>query len=104
MAKTVTIIVSHKTLLYVAIGAIVVALLVLNAYAFLRPSGNGNKGTAAPLSTLGGGNDFENTAENFNAAKAAENPQDKCATPPGYTDAEWKEHMGHHPEQYEGCL
>ena len=25
---------------------------------------------------------------------------DKCATPAGYTDAQWREHMGHHPDQY----
>lgn len=89
MAKTITIRVDHNTLLYAAIGVIVVALLVLNAYAFLRPSGSGA---------------VANTAQKFIAAKAAENPQDKCATPPGYTDAEWKEHLGHHPELYQECL
>ena len=90
MAKTITISISRNALLYVAIGMIVVALLVLNAYAFLQPTGNGG-GVAK-------------TAENFNAFKAAENPTDKCATPSGYTDAEWKEHMGHHPDMYAGCL
>ncbi len=30
--------------------------------------------------------------------------QDKCATPSGYTDEEWKEHMGHHPDRYKECL
>ncbi|MBI4173619.1 MAG: hypothetical protein HY519_02760 [Candidatus Aenigmarchaeota archaeon] len=29
---------------------------------------------------------------------------DKCQTPPGYTDAKWREHMGHHPELYQECL
>jgi len=29
---------------------------------------------------------------------------DKCATPAGYTDQEWKEHMSHHPERYKECL
>lgn len=93
MAKTITISVSHNALLYAAIGVIVVALLALNAYAFLRPGSNGS-----------GGNAVEKTAENFNAFKAAENPADKCATPAGYTDERWKEHMGHHPEQYAECL
>lgn len=92
MAKTITIRVSNNTLLYSVIGVIVVALLVLNAYAFLRPTGNS------------GGKAVENTAENFNTAKAAENPADKCATPQGYTDEEWKEHMGHHPDLYKECL
>lgn len=90
MAKTITINASHRALLYLVIGVIVVALLVLNAYAFLRPGSSGDA--------------VKNTAENFNAFKAAENPQDKCATPPGYTDEQWKEHMGHHPEQYQECL
>lgn len=44
------------------------------------------------------------TNENYARAKAAENPNDKCATPPGYTDAQWREHMSHHPDQYAGCL
>ncbi len=88
--KTITISVGHNTLLYVAIGVILVALLVLNAYAFLRPDG--------------GGKSVANTAENFNTFKAAENQQDKCATPSGYTDEQWKEHMGHHPDLYKECL
>ncbi len=29
---------------------------------------------------------------------------DKCKTPSGYTDKEWKDHMSHHPEQYKECL
>ena len=42
--------------------------------------------------------------ENFQKAIAAENPEDKCKAPAGYNDEEWKEHMSHHPEMYEGCL
>ncbi len=30
--------------------------------------------------------------------------QDKCATPPGYTDEQGIEHMGHHPDMYAECL
>ncbi|MBI4177077.1 MAG: hypothetical protein HY516_01810 [Candidatus Aenigmarchaeota archaeon] len=29
---------------------------------------------------------------------------DKCKTPSGYTDDEWREHMGHHPAVYAECL
>lgn len=29
---------------------------------------------------------------------------DKCKTQSGYTDEQWKEHMGHHPDFYEECL
>ena len=30
--------------------------------------------------------------------------EDKCQTPPGYSDQEWKEHMSHHPDRYKECL
>ena len=39
----------------------------------------------------------------YQAAIKAQNPADKCATPPGYTDAQWREHMGHHPDMYAAC-
>jgi len=29
---------------------------------------------------------------------------DKCATPDGYEDAQWREHMSHHSDQYMECL
>jgi hypothetical protein len=44
------------------------------------------------------------TAANYQAAIVAENPADKCATPAGYTDEQWREHMGHHSDQYKECL
>jgi len=44
------------------------------------------------------------TDVNYQAALSAENPGDKCATPAGYTDEQWREHMGHHPDQYKECL
>ncbi|MBI4153883.1 hypothetical protein HY501_00965 [Candidatus Woesearchaeota archaeon] len=43
------------------------------------------------------------TESDYQQAMSAELP-DKCATPPGYTDASWREHMGHHPDQYAECL
>jgi len=27
-----------------------------------------------------------------------------CDPQPGYTEAEWREHMGHHPNIYKDCL
>ncbi len=30
--------------------------------------------------------------------------EDKCAPEPGYTEQEWIEHMGHHPNLYKECL
>ncbi|MBI5733448.1 MAG: hypothetical protein HY973_00695 [Candidatus Kerfeldbacteria bacterium] len=41
---------------------------------------------------------------NYNQAKQAEDPSNPCAPPAGYTEESWREHMGHHPEQYKQCL
>lgn len=41
---------------------------------------------------------------NYQKAISSENSQDICATPEGYTDQEWREHMGHHPDRYKECL
>ncbi len=41
--------------------------------------------------------------ESYQKAFAAQG-EDKCKAPEGYTQEEWIEHMGHHPEQYEKCL
>ncbi len=42
--------------------------------------------------------------EDYQKALAAEDPADICATPSGYSEEGWKEHMSHHPDQYPGCL
>jgi len=39
----------------------------------------------------------------YRKALTAELP-DKCATPAGYTDESWRQHMGHHPDRYAECL
>ena len=41
---------------------------------------------------------------NYNQAKQAENPANPCTPPAGYTEESWREHMGHHPDQYQQCL
>ena len=41
--------------------------------------------------------------QEYNEFVSAEG-SNKCETPEGYTDREWKEHMGHHPDQYKECL
>ncbi|MDP3964870.1 MAG: rhodanese-like domain-containing protein [bacterium] len=46
---------------------------------------------------------FSGEEEDFARALADELP-DKCQTPEGYTDEEWLEHMGHHPDRYQECL
>lgn len=33
-----------------------------------------------------------------------ENKENICATPEGYTDESWREHMSHHPDRYAKCL
>lgn len=47
---------------------------------------------------------LENNPANYNKFVSAQNPNDICKTPEGYTDKDWKEHMGHHPDQYKECL
>jgi len=42
--------------------------------------------------------------ENYKKALSAEISSDICATPLGYTDEQWKEHMSHHPDRYKQCL
>ncbi len=39
-----------------------------------------------------------------NANGAVKNLPDKCKAQSGYTQEQWKEHMGHHPDFYEECL
>lgn len=45
----------------------------------------------------------ENTSENFDKAVQAELP-DRCQTPQGYTEEQWREHMSHHPDRYKECF
>ena len=49
------------------------------------------------------GSQAQYTQQQFQKALASELP-DKCATPAGYSDQDWKEHMGHHPDLYKECL
>ncbi len=46
---------------------------------------------------------FSNKTVNQPLLGAAE-LSSKCAAPAGYTQEQWTEHMGHHPEQYAECL
>jgi hypothetical protein len=45
----------------------------------------------------------EHTDESFERAMVAQT-EDPCSTPEGYTDESWRQHMGHHPDQYKDCL
>ncbi|MBI2549842.1 hypothetical protein HYV83_01520 [Candidatus Woesearchaeota archaeon] len=93
MAKGITLVIPQRTVVYASVALVVAVIVILNIYAFFISGREGSNGKG-----------IENTAENFASAKAAENQNDKCATPSGYTDEQWKEHMGHHPDQYAECL
>lgn len=41
---------------------------------------------------------------NYSQAKQAEDPNNPCTPPAGYTEESWREHMSHHPDQYKQCL
>ena len=47
---------------------------------------------------------YSTTSQSYQRALGAENPDDICATPEGYSDEQWREHMSHHPDRYIGCL
>jgi len=53
--------------------------------------------------TLSPKTQLQNTPGNYARFVASELP-DKCKTPEGYTDEQWREHMGHHPDRYRECL
>ena len=75
-------------------GLLLLALLLLawSALGFLSMN-------AQPAS----GGQLQNTQENY-AQFVADEASDKCQTPAGYTDEQWREHMGHHPDRYSECL
>ena len=64
------------------VGVAIIAIIVIGAFALV----NIKKTTTA------------------NQFFSAEDKLDKCKTPAGYTEQEWKEHMGHHPNIYKDCL
>ncbi|MBI4450795.1 hypothetical protein HY642_02360 [Candidatus Woesearchaeota archaeon] len=43
----------------------------------------------------------DESAEGGNGAAADASP---CDPPAGTSAEDWREHMGHHPDQYKGCL
>ncbi|MBS3056126.1 MAG: hypothetical protein J4473_01690 [Candidatus Aenigmarchaeota archaeon] len=60
---------------------------------------------AAVIVSLGVYNYYESTKYGANYQRAiASEGSDVCATPPGYTDEEWRQHLGHHPDRYAQCL
>lgn len=69
-------------IMMIGIIAIAAAVLVFAVYSFMQTQYYGDNYKKAMQSQL----------------------SDKCATPPGYTDEQWREHMGHHPDQYKECL
>ena len=47
---------------------------------------------------------LENNASNYTALASKQDPNDICAVAPGTDPQQWKEHLGHHPDQYAQCL
>ena len=58
-------------------------------------------GAAFSIANLSKG---DNLNSNFNKAVSAQDSNNKCVAPAGYTQQEWEEHMGHHPELYKECF
>ena len=81
-------------------NSIVAVLVLLGAGLFIVSIAGYGKENAGISS---GGAALSNNSANFQKFSAAELP-DKCKTPPGYSDADWKQHMGHHPDRYAECL
>jgi hypothetical protein len=75
------------------IGFIAVLVIAVMGFAFFM----------VQALTLNSNANFEHSEEQFQVFAAAET-EDKCTVPEGYTEADWKQHMSHHPERYEGCL
>lgn len=75
--------------LLLGIGALVLVGVLLIGLSMMR--------VVAPLP-------LEKNAQNFQQFKAAENPDDKCAVPPGQDPVKWREHLSHHPDLYADCF
>ncbi len=61
--------------------------------------------SSCPLSGIAGYNKTLNiTQKQCETNLKSEVKIDKCATPPGYTDESWQQHMSHHPDRYKECL
>jgi len=71
-----------KIFLIVVLAALIIAL-AFGMWAVLNPANN---------------------QDDYQKAISAENPENICIAPSGYTQEQWEEHMGHHPERYEECL
>ena len=72
---------SEDILLYILLGVVIIALIFSISTFF-------NKGYS------------QSDYNKFVSAEGA----DKCKTPEGYTDKEWKDHISHHPDRYRECL
>ncbi len=79
---------------------IVAVLVVFGAGLFLLAITGIGKDVSGPNAAAAS---LQDNGSNFQKFVAAELP-DKCKTPPGYSDADWKQHLGHHPDRYAECL
>ncbi|MBI2583358.1 MAG: hypothetical protein HYW25_01705 [Candidatus Aenigmarchaeota archaeon] len=72
------------------IGLLAALVIVLSVFSFTVLA-TGEIGASADANAAAGG------------AGTSQFP-DKCAVPEGYTEEEWIQHMGHHPDLYAECL
>jgi len=76
MVKEVTVTMNKKIILYIVVGILVLALLLVTLFpGMIQALKDSGKTTA-----------------------------DKCSPGPGYTEQSWREHMSHHPNIYAECL
>jgi hypothetical protein len=80
----------------------VIILVIIAGFALIGTAVM-NLSSAQQTATAGGSAGLKNTQANYEKFVSAE-LSDKCAVPPGYTEEDWKTHMSHHPDRYEGCL
>ncbi len=84
----------HKAMVFVA-AIVSITLIYWSISASSDNSSNDAKNAVTDVS--------EHTEERYRKAVEAET-KDPCATPDGYTDDAWREHMSHHPDRYKECL
>jgi len=73
-------------------------LLYLSANALTKRN---NTNTKAGTDTI---SDIPKHSEDMYSKAVEAETEDPCTPPEGYTDDSWRQHMGHHPDQYKDCL
>ncbi|MBI5466000.1 MAG: hypothetical protein HY974_01775 [Candidatus Kerfeldbacteria bacterium] len=84
---------------------LVLILLVLAAGSIWVASGYWQIKSALSITTAASSSVIpQASSAEYRQAKQAENPNNPCLPPAGYTEESWREHMSHHPDEYRQCL